>query len=76
MNTFDNKQANSEGWTLDFVSLGGKKTPMIQKLDSHITFSDDVEAFEFVKEKAAEGSVYHQEAINIELLPEISELHS
>lgn len=65
--TFDQMQANAEGW-------GIFNAGVIQRLDSgpHVngeesdlppSFAGDQEALDYVRLRASEGSVYHQQAL-------------
>jgi hypothetical protein len=65
---FDNKQAISEGWDIFEVdNEAGQLKPQVQLqkcYDAEI-FADDGDAWLFVRERAAEGSAYHQAALSL-----------
>jgi len=71
--TFDQRHAIAEGWCLMFCD--GRGVIEIQRDDEANTFSRpalglpvfkyDEEALEYVAKRAAEGSLYHQQALAI-----------
>jgi hypothetical protein len=60
---FDNRQAFSEGWGI-FDCDGSENGPwQLQRLDEETPFPSDDEAWQYVVERAAASSPYHQCAL-------------
>jgi|JI10StandDraft_1071094.scaffolds.fasta_scaffold671714_3 hypothetical protein len=70
--TFDNRQAITEGWSI-FHVYGSESPWQLQRLDypgadepdgpRPAAFEADEAAWEFVRERARNGSAYHQDAL-------------
>lgn len=58
---FDDKQASEEGWSIFDAGTDGLQ---LQKIDEQDVFLEDVDAWNFVWEKAQVGSPYHQNALS------------
>ncbi len=60
---FDNARAFKEGWGI-FTCTGSENGPyQLQRLDEAGVFESDPQAWAYVARRAAEGSAYHQSAI-------------
>lgn len=60
--SFDNTQAEKEGWAI-FGGAPGDSPYCLEKCDDNEVFEDDVDAWEFVVCKAEGGSAYHRAAL-------------
>jgi hypothetical protein len=56
---FDNSQAVKEGWSIFDCAGSDNGRWQLQKCDDKNEFLTDLQAWDFVREKAAAGSLYH-----------------